>query len=290
MDGPHIFIYVSLSCCCSVLFLSSLLVYHLCKKEGVVSLSHWTSGSELEMTVRPGDSISLYCDCKLSTGFVRNFSSESYDLLIVNITETDEGLYYCGTEQLKFVRNFSSESYDLLIVNITETDEGLYYCGTEQFKVEKNEQITSENVYTHENISTRIHVRVVSFSHDWTSGSELERTVRPGENITLYCDCKLSTGVYIVWYRNCSHENQPSLVLKNEWTQTTNIERVLNPLPRFHFVRNYSSESYDLLIVNITETDEGLYYCGTETFDKEAKELQTDQQTPQTRKNRMKMI
>jgi len=92
-------------------------------------------------------------------------------------------------------------------------------------------------------------------------------TFRPGENITLYCDSKLSTGVYIVWYRNCSHENQPSLVLKDEWTQTTNIERVLNPLPRFHFVRNYSSESYDLLIINTTETDEGLYYCGTVKFD-----------------------
>ncbi|XP_033976222.1 uncharacterized protein LOC117474508 [Trematomus bernacchii] len=107
---------------------------------------------------------------------------------------------------------------------------------------------------------------VVSFSH-WTSGSELEMTFRPRENISLYCDCKLSTGVYIVWYRNCSHENQPSLVLKNEWTQTTNIERVLNPLPRFYFVRNYSSESYDLLIINTTETDEGLYYCGTVKFD-----------------------
>ncbi|XP_033985274.1 uncharacterized protein LOC117481624 isoform X1 [Trematomus bernacchii] len=106
---------------------------------------------------------------------------------------------------------------------------------------------------------------VVSFSHGWTSGSELEMTVRPGENISLYCDCKLSTGVYIVWYRNCSHENQPSLVLKNVWT-LTNIERALNPLPRFHFVRNFSSESYDLLIINTTETDEGLYYCGTETF------------------------
>ncbi|KAK1885814.1 Protein sidekick like [Dissostichus eleginoides] len=87
---------------------------------------------------------------------------------------------------------------------------------------------------------------VVSFTHDWTSGSELERTVRPGENITLYCDCKLSTGVYIVWYRNCSHENQPSLVLD----------------------RN----SYDLLIINITETDEGLYYCGTEQLKVEKEE------------------
>ncbi|XP_010776324.1 uncharacterized protein [Notothenia coriiceps] len=105
---------------------------------------------------------------------------------------------------------------------------------------------------------------VVSFSH-WTSGSELEMTVGPGDNITLYCDCKLSSGVYIVWYRNCSHENQPSLVLhiNERRNDFMDINYFLNPLLRFHFVRNSSSESYDLLIINITETDEGLYYCGT---------------------------
>ncbi|XP_033985279.1 uncharacterized protein LOC117481625 isoform X1 [Trematomus bernacchii] len=109
---------------------------------------------------------------------------------------------------------------------------------------------------------------VVSCTHDWTSGSELEMTVRPGDNITLYCDCKLSSGVYIVWYRNCSHENQPSLVLNvKAWRRYfMDINYSQNPLPHFHFVRNSSSESYDLLIINITETDEGLYYCGTEQF------------------------
>ncbi|XP_033985270.1 uncharacterized protein LOC117481622 isoform X4 [Trematomus bernacchii] len=114
---------------------------------------------------------------------------------------------------------------------------------------------------------------VVSFSHGWTSGSELEMTVRPGENITLYCDCKSSTGVYIVWYRNCSHENQPSLVLdKNVWTKSSTADHIMNPLPRFHFVRNFSSDTYDLLIINITETDEGLYYCGTEQLKVEKEE------------------
>ncbi|XP_063740432.1 uncharacterized protein LOC134864986 isoform X2 [Eleginops maclovinus] len=148
---------------------------------------------------------------------------------------------------------------------------------------------------------------VVAFSHDWISGSALERTVRPGDNVTFHCDCKLLTGKYILWYRNCSHENQPSLVLQNKLEQTTNMERILNPLPRFHFVRNLSSDSYDLLIINITETDEGLYYCGTEKFEVQdekkitpghlytygnistrirlIKEPHTDQQTPQTRLN-----
>ncbi|XP_044046047.1 uncharacterized protein LOC122873426 [Siniperca chuatsi] len=108
---------------------------------------------------------------------------------------------------------------------------------------------------------------VVSCSQDWISGSVLEMTVRPGDNITLYCDCKTSSGVHIVWYRNCSHENQPSLVLKqtpDSWSQSRDATGFLNLPPRFHFVWNNSSKSYDLLILNITDSDEGLYFCGTE--------------------------
>ncbi|XP_038569472.1 uncharacterized protein LOC119899115 [Micropterus salmoides] len=109
------------------------------------------------------------------------------------------------------------------------------------------------------------------------SGSLLEVTVRPGDNITLYCDCKLSSGVFIVWYRNCSHENQPSLVLKIKFEsrQTSDATGYLNLPPPFHYVRNKSSESYDLLIMNITDVDEGLYYCGTEQAKVEDKEYIT---------------
>ncbi|XP_060917135.1 uncharacterized protein LOC132992051 [Labrus mixtus] len=99
------------------------------------------------------------------------------------------------------------------------------------------------------------------------SGSVSEVKVRPGDNTTLYCDCKKSTGEFIVWYRNCSHENQPSLVLKlmlEAMKISLDDSGILNPLPRFRFVNNQSSESYDLLIVNITDSDLGLYYCGTE--------------------------
>ncbi|XP_019111888.2 uncharacterized protein LOC109137880 [Larimichthys crocea] len=100
---------------------------------------------------------------------------------------------------------------------------------------------------------------VVSYSHGQISGSELEVTARPGDNVTLYCDCKKSSGVYIVWYRNCSHENQPSLVLSYEFTSKLMSDHI-NPIPRFYFVRNDSS--YDLMIMNVTDLDEGLYYCG----------------------------
>ncbi|XP_026216142.1 uncharacterized protein LOC113162295 isoform X2 [Anabas testudineus] len=102
------------------------------------------------------------------------------------------------------------------------------------------------------------------------SGPMLELPVRLGDNITLYCDCKTSSGVYIRWYRICSHVNQPSLVLSTRYPHEMELmdkddsNGFLNPFPRFHFVKNQSSESYDLLILNITDSDEGLYYCGTE--------------------------
>ena len=54
---------------------------------------------------------------------------------------------------------------------------------------------------------------VVSFQNV-LSNPVLELIVRPGENVTLYCDCNSSTGVYIIWFRNCSHENQPTFVLE----------------------------------------------------------------------------
>ena len=101
---------------------------------------------------------------------------------------------------------------------------------------------------------------VVSYGHDQVTGSVLEVSVRPGDNITLYCDCKKSTGVYIVWYRNCSHENQPPFVLETRGPRIYDLKI----FPRYKFVDNTSSNSNDLLIMNVTQSDEGIYYCGTE--------------------------
>uniref|UniRef100_A0A3Q2EBQ5 Ig-like domain-containing protein n=1 Tax=Cyprinodon variegatus TaxID=28743 RepID=A0A3Q2EBQ5_CYPVA len=86
--------------------------------------------------------------------------------------------------------------------------------------------------------------------------------VRPGDNITLYCDCTRSTGVHIVWFRNCSHEHQPTLVVKTVGDIEYVKERE-NLFPHFKFLKNESSNSYDLLIINVTGSDEGRYYCGT---------------------------
>ncbi|CAN9510447.1 unnamed protein product [Ophioblennius macclurei] len=100
--------------------------------------------------------------------------------------------------------------------------------------------------------------------------SVLEVTARPGDNITVYCDCKPSRTLHIVWYRHCTHENQPPLVLKARRSEfETNI---LKTFPHFRLVKNQTSESYDLLIINITRSYEGLYYCGTEEIKVEEKD------------------
>lgn len=100
---------------------------------------------------------------------------------------------------------------------------------------------------------------VVFCGHDAVPASVLEMTVRPGDSITLCCDCKVSDGVYIVCVRNCSHENQPSLVLN-----VRKHFRWEDRFSRFKPEKNHSSNSYDLMIKNVSESDEGLYYCGTE--------------------------
>uniref|UniRef100_A0A672I294 Ig-like domain-containing protein n=1 Tax=Salarias fasciatus TaxID=181472 RepID=A0A672I294_SALFA len=93
---------------------------------------------------------------------------------------------------------------------------------------------------------------------------------RPGDNITVYCDCKSSQTLHIVWYRHCTHETQPPLVLKARRSEFES--NILKNFPNFRLVKNQSSESYDLLITNMTSSYEGLYYCGTEEIKVEDKD------------------
>ncbi|XP_030209381.1 uncharacterized protein LOC115541679 isoform X2 [Gadus morhua] len=105
---------------------------------------------------------------------------------------------------------------------------------------------------------------VVSFQNV-LSNPVLELIVRPGENVTLYCDCNSSTGVYIIWFRNCSHENQPTFVLETvEANPKTEIHYSYErKYLHYNFKWNISTSSHDLLINSISETHLGLYYCGT---------------------------
>ncbi|CAL8289798.1 unnamed protein product [Arctogadus glacialis] len=92
------------------------------------------------------------------------------------------------------------------------------------------------------------------------SSYTVELYVRPGENVTVPCDCKLSSGETIVWYRNCSHENQPPLILT--WQELE--ENKDSQLSNLNGMWNHSSKTYTLLITNISDSHLGLYYCRTE--------------------------
>ncbi|XDV14757.1 hypothetical protein PO909_014952 [Leuciscus waleckii] len=94
---------------------------------------------------------------------------------------------------------------------------------------------------------------VLLISQNIIYGAEVEMKVRPGDNITLYCDRSVTHG-FFVWIRNCSHENQPSLVIDyKKWD--------LEIFQRYSSVHNRSSNSHDLHITNISVSDLGLYYC-----------------------------
>ncbi|XP_052401296.1 uncharacterized protein LOC127948697 [Carassius gibelio] len=85
-------------------------------------------------------------------------------------------------------------------------------------------------------------------------GEEVEMKVRPGDNITLYCNRSLTLGSNILWIRNCSHENQPSLIIDYKKLDVEIFQR-------FSFIHNPYNNSYDLHITNISGSDLGLYYC-----------------------------
>uniref|UniRef100_A0A672SQ95 Ig-like domain-containing protein n=1 Tax=Sinocyclocheilus grahami TaxID=75366 RepID=A0A672SQ95_SINGR len=85
-------------------------------------------------------------------------------------------------------------------------------------------------------------------------GEEMEMKVKPGDNITLFCDRSLTLGSVVVWIRNCSHENQPSLIIDFR-------KLGMEIFQRFSFIHNLYNNSYDLHITNISVSDLGLYYC-----------------------------
>ncbi|XP_065110008.1 uncharacterized protein [Paramisgurnus dabryanus] len=95
---------------------------------------------------------------------------------------------------------------------------------------------------------------VLFCEHQKVFGKEVKIRVKPGDNVTLYCDCVIPLGSHIFWIRNSSYGNQSSLLLSAEELFNENI-------PRFNYVANSTSNSYDLHIKNISVDDEGIYYC-----------------------------
>ncbi|XP_053087116.1 uncharacterized protein LOC128317672 isoform X2 [Pangasianodon hypophthalmus] len=97
-------------------------------------------------------------------------------------------------------------------------------------------------------------VCVVFSSQKRISGAEVEMRVRRGDDVTLYSDCVWKVGLNPLWFRNCSEKDHPRFMLS-----TNDLMRVA--VTRYSFVFNDSSNTHDLLIKNVTEADQGLYYC-----------------------------
>lgn len=91
----------------------------------------------------------------------------------------------------------------------------------------------------------------------WVSGTGVDLIVKPGSNVTIYCDCIWTTGLKIYWYRNCLQCRKPSIAIS---TQDITLEDDKS-FPHYQAKVNSSSQSHDLLIKNITESELGVYYC-----------------------------
>ncbi|KAL6467216.1 hypothetical protein MHYP_G00250200 [Metynnis hypsauchen] len=100
----------------------------------------------------------------------------------------------------------------------------------------------------------RLRVALITFicvSISNISGLVVEMRVRPGDNVTIYCDCTWQSEFKIVWARKSSQEDQPPLIhLTDDFM-----------LSRYSLVWNSANITSDLLVTNITESDLGLYYC-----------------------------
>ncbi|KAL6467207.1 hypothetical protein MHYP_G00250110 [Metynnis hypsauchen] len=95
---------------------------------------------------------------------------------------------------------------------------------------------------------------ILFFSLKLVPGAEVEKPVKLGDDVTLYSDCVWKIGFNAVWFRNCSHEHQPPLII-------TSTDLMHSTLPRYSAVWNPSNQTHDLLVKNVTESDLGLYYC-----------------------------
>ncbi|XP_064872256.1 uncharacterized protein LOC115115479 [Oncorhynchus nerka] len=89
----------------------------------------------------------------------------------------------------------------------------------------------------------------VSSSQDGISAAEVELRVRPGDNVVLHCDIK--NHLVTDWHRTSSVGNGSHFRISKS-----------NPVRRFYFLWR-SQQFYDLLITNVSESDLGLYYCGS---------------------------
>ncbi|KAI4881956.1 hypothetical protein NFI96_030949, partial [Prochilodus magdalenae] len=186
------------------------------------------SGLVVEMRVKPGDNATIYCDCPRSARHTLMVQSERAERRgNMEMRNHDEG-------------EDDEDEYD-------DFDDSVDIPSNEQTDLKKGTVEDSDLIYSEKEVQQDY--RGVWFSR--TSGAEVERRVRPGNDVTLHCDCVVGQRSELAWFRNCSDGSHPPLLL------TSSSES----FPRYGFVRNSSSKSYDLFVKNVMEKDLGLYYC-----------------------------
>ncbi|XP_041930803.1 uncharacterized protein LOC121694386 [Alosa sapidissima] len=95
------------------------------------------SSIDMELHVRPGDDIILYCDRVKKTGsdivWFRGFSADAQTCTNISVMEAYRNQVYnlSATSHLTPVWNAVNQSYDLEINGVRELDRGLYYCASE---------------------------------------------------------------------------------------------------------------------------------------------------------------
>ncbi|KAI4891728.1 hypothetical protein NFI96_023536, partial [Prochilodus magdalenae] len=202
------------------------------------------SGLIVEMKVKPGDNATIYCDCALRTKYTviwQRKSSHELEPPLIHFTKDSTPPRY------SFEWNSSSTTHDLQVEKVTESDLGLYYCALTGKKLNTSGGRLPD-VHHEGNRTTFLSFLGVLISS--ISGLIVEMRVKPGDNATIYCDCTRKTRHTVIWQRKSSHKVEPPLIHFTEDSE-----------PHYSFKWNSSSQTYDLLVENITESDLGLYYC-----------------------------
>ncbi|KAI4873010.1 hypothetical protein NFI96_022156, partial [Prochilodus magdalenae] len=219
-------------------------------------------------TLRTAD-FSRYC-------FVWNQVNQTKDLLVKNVSESDLGLYYCavrkkssfedetGAVVRRDVYHYGNLTTRLsLLGKVTHSDLWVLLVNNDVYNIvitceKKDSEGQSENQENQKRTKCSECgwcAAGVLFSR--ISGAEVEMRVRPGDNAVLYCDCVWKREINIVWFRKSSNEDQPPLVISAETL-------IQDSLSRLAFVWNYSNQTQDLLVRNVSESDLGLYYCAVQ--------------------------
>ncbi|KAL7856234.1 hypothetical protein AOLI_G00198380 [Acnodon oligacanthus] len=202
-------------------------------------------------------SISVYCIYRHTA----KGSKERREALTGNVFQVEASSVHVDTPSVDAVEMAQERSFPLTWTNQTSADTS----ASKTLTIITHPAPVSEMERSRVAFITLVYV--VVFNLKRVSGAIVEMRVQRGASITLYCDCVWKSGLGIVWFRNCSHEHQPSLIISTMdliHSAETSKDLMFGAFPRYAPVWNQSSQTHDLLVKNVTELDLGLYYCAVQ--------------------------